>query len=100
MRRRPCSIEVIRALWAHHVPQHHLALCGAATFRTAKGSAPAAYRKSAVVEVAWALIPVAIVVGAAAPAVRTLAHQSELTTNSALAKSPERASSDAQAAPQ
>jgi cytochrome c oxidase subunit 2 len=82
-----------------------LAICAilvysVATFRTAKGSAPAAYRKSAVVEVAWALIPVAIVVGAAAPAVRTLAHQSELTTNSALAKSPDGASSDAQAAPQ
>jgi cytochrome c oxidase subunit 2 len=80
-----------------------LAICAilvysVATFRTTQGSAPAAYRRSAAAEVLWALIPVAILVCAAAPAVRTLANQSDLTTKPALVDSQTGSASDIQAA--
>lgn len=78
-----------------------LAICAilvysVATFHTAQGSAPAAYRKSAAVEVVWALIPVAILVCAAAPAVRTLANSSDLPTDAALVNSSPVSSADVQ----
>jgi cytochrome c oxidase subunit II len=47
-------------------------LYSVATFRSAPGAGTAAYRHSTIVEVLWALIPIAILVGAAAPAVRAL----------------------------
>jgi cytochrome c oxidase subunit 2 len=47
-------------------------LYSVATFRSAPGEGTAAYRHSTIVELLWALIPIVILVGAAAPAVRTL----------------------------
>lgn len=48
-------------------------LWSVATFRSAPGACVASYRHSTAVEVLWALIPIVILVGAAAPAVRALA---------------------------
>jgi cytochrome c oxidase subunit 2 len=43
-----------------------------ATFPASKNAAPATYRHSRVVEIAWALIPIAIIIGAALPATRLI----------------------------
>ena len=43
-----------------------------ATFRRSVGAGAAGRRRSPVVEVLWALVPIVILFGAAAPAVRTM----------------------------
>jgi len=43
-----------------------------ASFRAERGIAPANYRPRSIVEVIWALIPLAIFIGAALPSVRLI----------------------------
>jgi heme/copper-type cytochrome/quinol oxidase subunit 2 len=43
-----------------------------ATFRAELGAAPASYRPCSIVEVIWALVPIAIFIGAALPAVKMI----------------------------
>jgi heme/copper-type cytochrome/quinol oxidase subunit 2 len=43
-----------------------------ATFRKARATAPAGFLRSALAETLWAIVPVAILFGAAAPAVKTV----------------------------
>jgi cytochrome c oxidase subunit 2 len=52
-------------------------LYSVATFRSTPGAGTAAYRHSTIVEVLWALIPIVILVSAAAPAVSGLVSLSE-----------------------
>jgi heme/copper-type cytochrome/quinol oxidase subunit 2 len=53
-----------------------------ATFRKARVSGPAAFMRSAFVETLWAIVPVAILFGAAAPAVKSVVEmrQAEAST--------------------
>ena len=63
------------ALWtcaAFSVVIFGVLLYSVATFRKTSGPSAAAYRHSTAVEVLWALIPIVILVSAAAPAVRDL----------------------------
>lgn len=60
-----------------------------ATFRAPPGATAAARRRTAAIEVLWALIPVAILFSAAAPSIRIVAAQPEERSDAALAnKSP------------
>jgi cytochrome c oxidase subunit 2 len=43
-----------------------------ATFRAEQAGTPASFRRCSLVEVIWALIPIAICIGAALPAVRMI----------------------------
>jgi cytochrome c oxidase subunit II len=52
-------------------------LYSVATFRSAPGAGMAAYRHSTIVEVLWALIPIVILVSAAAPAIKALVSLSD-----------------------
>jgi heme/copper-type cytochrome/quinol oxidase subunit 2 len=46
-----------------------------ATFRRVRGVGPAAFIRSALVETLWAIVPVAILFGSAAPAVRMVMQE-------------------------
>jgi heme/copper-type cytochrome/quinol oxidase subunit 2 len=67
-----------------------------ATFRKARGSTPAAFIRSALIETLWAIVPVAILFGAAVPAVKVAMATREVAVP-AFAMSRDRSATPAQA---
>jgi heme/copper-type cytochrome/quinol oxidase subunit 2 len=70
-----CNIGMLTVLWACTLVAS--ATCGLlvysiASFRNAAGDSPVSFVRRTAMEVAWAMIPILILIGTAAPAVKAL----------------------------